>query len=52
MRHKIEAKIKRVRYCVTLLQDYEEVDARVICEEALRKLDEIETYLRYLEEAL
>jgi len=32
-----------------LAHDYEKVDAVIICEEALAKLDDIERYLKYIE---
>ena len=35
-----------------LAHDYEKIDALVICEEALNKLDDIERYLQYLQKAL
>jgi uncharacterized protein YutE (UPF0331/DUF86 family) len=35
-----------------LAHDYEKIDAMVICEEALNKLDDIERYLQYLQNAL
>jgi uncharacterized protein YutE (UPF0331/DUF86 family) len=35
-----------------LAHDYEKIDAWVICEEALNKLDDIERYLQYLQKAL
>ena len=35
-----------------LAHDYEKIDKRIICEETLAKLDEIETYLDYIEKSL
>jgi uncharacterized protein YutE (UPF0331/DUF86 family) len=35
-----------------LAHDYEKIDALVICEEALNKLDDIERYLKYIQKAL
>ena len=35
-----------------LAHDYEKIDSLIICEEALSKLDDIETYLQYIQVAL
>ena len=35
-----------------LAHDYEDVDAKVICEQTLEKLEDVELYLTYIEKAI
>ena len=35
-----------------LAHDYEKIDSLIICEQALSKLDEIHSYLKYIKEAI
>ena len=50
MQHKIEAKIASFRNF--LAHDYEKIDYLVICDEVLSKLEEIEKYLKLVEEKI